>query len=198
MVRRSEAGTTLLILMVLLSLLSVALLILMPVIETQKWREREEELLFRGGQYVEAVRLYTLKNPGGFPESIEDLVKERFLRRAYADPMTRSGEWNVVLLPGIEAVEGESGPGGFEEESGEGLLEEGGGSPTVSVSKVMIVPEKLLSSVDTPRIIGVVSASGRKSFFRYDDNETYDTWLFYYGRQKGAKPEIIRFGAPTK
>lgn len=203
MVRRSEAGTTLLILMVLLSILSLALVIALPLNETQKWREREEELLFRGRQYVEAVRLFTLKNPGGFPESIDELVEDRFLRKAYADPMTRSGEWNIVLLPELGDVGGETGPAElgeqFEQEPGEDVpVEEGEAAQMVSVSKVMIVPLKLLSSVDNPRIIGVVSSSSRKSFLLYDENETYDAWLFYYGRQKGAKPEIIRFGAPTK
>jgi len=203
MVRRSEAGTTLLVLMVLLSILSIAVLIAMPVIETQKWREREEELLFRGRQYVEAVRLYAMKNPGGFPDSIEELVEDRFLRKAYADPMTKSGEWNIILLPELGDVGGETGPADLGERIGpepdeEGPVEEGEAAQMVSVSKVMIVPQKLLSSVDNPRIIGVVSSSNRKSFFVYDENETYDAWLFYFGRQKGAKPEIIRFGAPTK
>ncbi len=52
--------------------------------------------------------------------------------------------------------------------------------------------------VAAPRIIGVVSPSAEKSFFLFEENETYDTWLFYYGRAKGAKPEIIRFGASDK
>ena len=191
-----------LILMVLLSLLSLALLIAMPVFQTQKWREREEDLLFYGRQYVEAVRLFVQKNPGSFPKSIEELVKKRYLRKAYADPMTRDGKWNIILLPGIEDGGGESA--GIEpeeeiEEVPEESAREGDGtSGAGSVAKVMLVPEKLLSSVDHPRIIGVASTSNRKSFYVYDENESYDTWLFFYGRQKGAKPEIIRFGAPTK
>ena len=198
MVKRSEAGTTLLILMVLLSILSVALAIVMPIIETQKWREREEELLFRGRQYVEAVRLYASKNPGGYPDSIDELVKERFLRKAYPDPMTKNGEWNVILLPELGDIEGDFGPADIGEEIEPEPDEDEETRPMISVSKVMVVPQKLLSSVDNPRIIGVASASGRKSFYVYDENETYDTWLFFFGRRKGAKPEIIRFGAPTK
>jgi len=213
MVRRSEAGYTLLILMVLVSVLMITLLIAMPLLETQSWREREEELQFRGRQYVEAVRLFVQKNPGTYPKSIEDLVKKRYLRKAYADPMTKSGQWNIILLPGLEDITAESplsGSGGQDEETTGGEepgqetpgqrkadlgapVEEGGG-----LAKVMLVPQKLLSSVDNPRIIGVVSTSNRKSFYIYDLNETYDTWLFYFGRQKGAKPEIIHFGAPTK
>jgi type II secretory pathway pseudopilin PulG len=210
MVRRSEAGYTLLILMVLVSVLMITLLIALPVLETQSWREREEELQFRGRQYVEAVRLFVQKNPGTYPKSIEDLIKKRYLRKAYADPMTQSGQWNIILLPGLEDIPAESPLSGQDKQTtggeeagqetpdqgtpGEGApVEEGGG-----IAKVMLVPQKLLSSVDNPRIIGVVSTSNRKSFYIYDLNETYDTWLFYFGRQKGAKPEIIHFGAPTK
>jgi type II secretory pathway pseudopilin PulG len=198
MVRRFEAGYTLLILMVFVSILSITFLIAMPILETQSRREREEELQFRGRQYVEAVRLFVQKNPGSFPKSIEDLVKKRFLRKIYADPMTKSGKWNIILLPGLEDFTAESplSESGEQDEEGPptGSAEEG----TAGVTKVMLVPEKLLSSVANPRIIGVVSTSNQKSFYVYDENETYDTWLFYLGREKGAKPEIIRFGAPTK
>ena len=68
----------------------------------------------------------------------------------------------------------------------------------MNIQRVMIVPESSLGSVAAPRIIGVVSPSEKKSFLIYDDNETYDTWLFYYGRAKGAKPEVIRFGDRAK
>ncbi|MHB8055015.1 MAG: type II secretion system protein [Candidatus Aminicenantales bacterium] len=198
MVRRSEAGYTLLILMVFISVLTVAFLIAMPILETQSRREREDELQFRGRQYVEAIRLFVRKNPGGFPKSIEDLVKKRFLRKAYADPMTKSGTWNIILMPGLEDFTAESPLSQPGDQDEEGPPQEASDGGTTAVTKVMLVPEKLLSSVDNPRIIGVVSTSKQKSFYIYDENETYDTWLFYLGREKGAKPEIIHFGAPTK
>ncbi|MCX6565819.1 MAG: type II secretion system protein [Candidatus Aminicenantes bacterium] len=209
MVRRSEAGYTLLVLMVLISVLTVGLMVALPVLETQSWREKEEELLFRGRQYVEAVRLFVKENPGSYPESIEDLIKNRYLRKAFLEPMTKGGKWNLILLPAQAAApaasrpipsRGERTPKRIPDKDQDGEAEEAGaaGGETTSLQQVMVMPEKFLSSIDNPRIIGVVSPSGRKSFFIYDENETYDTWLFYYGREPGAKPEIIVFGAPTK
>ncbi len=123
----------------------------------------------------------------------------------------REGKWNLILLPAQAG--GSSRPGrspgrpgeSFEEPAGQerekseeaGDFEAADGEPS-SLTQVMVVPEKLLSSVDNPRIIGVVSPSGRKSFFIYDKNESYDTWLFFFGRTPGQNPEIIRFGAPLK
>jgi type II secretory pathway pseudopilin PulG len=62
-------------------------------------REREEELLFRGDQYREAIRKYYVARPGVqmLPQSLDDLVKDdrfpqakRHLRQKYKDPI--SGE----------------------------------------------------------------------------------------------------------
>jgi hypothetical protein len=30
------------------------------------------------------------------------------------------------------------------------------------------------------------------------DNETYDTWLFYYGQDAASRPEIVHMGRPEK
>jgi len=202
MVRRAPAGYSLLILMVFISILLLGMMIAFPVLETQSWREKEEELLFRGGQYVEAVRLYMRNNPGNFPESIDELVKSRYLRKAFPDPMTKDGKWNLILM--ADAVGGPSGPSSARSQAMPAAGRTGGrtpapgAAPTVSVQRVMIVPQSSLRSVARPRIIGVASASERKSFFIFDDNETYDTWLFYYGRSKGAKPEVILFGEAKK
>jgi hypothetical protein len=60
-------------------------------------REKEEELLFRGGQYRFAIERYYLAIPSRqqFPQTIDDLLKDsrsaagkRFLRQKYLDPIT--------------------------------------------------------------------------------------------------------------
>ncbi|MBN1940391.1 MAG: type II secretion system protein [Candidatus Aminicenantes bacterium] len=204
MVRHPKPGYTLIVVMVGIALLLVGMTIAMPVLSTQAQREKEAELLFRGGQYVEAVRLFLRNNPGNFPDSIDDLVKKRYLRKAFPDPMTKDGKWNLILLanqPGGPAAPRRKPPTG---RSGAGSARREAPGPgaragqSMSVQRVMIVPADALDSVAGPRIIGVVSASEKQSFLVYDDNETYDSWLFYYGRTKGAKPEIIRFGEDRK
>jgi len=69
---------------VMLTLMTVA----MPVWRQQQKREREEELLFRLRQYAHALVLYQRRMPGAAPATVDDLVKQRFLRRKYKDPMT--------------------------------------------------------------------------------------------------------------
>ncbi len=59
-------------------------------------RDKEEELLFRGGQYRRAIeRYYMAKQPFTCPANIEDLLKDdrfpqakRHLRQQYKDPIT--------------------------------------------------------------------------------------------------------------
>ncbi len=59
-------------------------------------REKEEELLFRGNQYVEAIERYSKAMPGvgRTPSSIDDLLNDsrlmnrHHLRRRYKDPIT--------------------------------------------------------------------------------------------------------------
>ena len=69
-----ERGYTLLIVMFAIFLLTLGLMLAMPVWQTQIQRELEEELIFRGRQYVEAVRLFQIKNPGTFPASFDGRV----------------------------------------------------------------------------------------------------------------------------
>ena len=94
---RRRKGYTLLILVFAVSIVSIGLIVAVPVWQTQIQREKEEELIFRGNQYVEAVRLYQLKKPGTFPSTLEELVEEKCLRRLFKDPMTTHGEWNIIL-----------------------------------------------------------------------------------------------------
>lgn len=69
---------------VMLTLMTVA----MPVWRQQQKREREEELLFRLRQYAHALVLYQRRLPGAAPATVDDLLKQRFLRKKYKDPMT--------------------------------------------------------------------------------------------------------------
>jgi type II secretory pathway pseudopilin PulG len=181
----NRAGYSLVILMLAAFVLAIGLLIAVPVWQTQIQREKEAELIFRGRQFVEAVRLYQVKNPGTFPKSLDELVRKRFLRRPYKDPMTRDGKWNVILQYESRAQR-RSAPA------------RSGAQTQGSAQQVLVVPQDNLSAVDDPRILGVVSASPKKSFRIYNDAETYDQWLFFYGADPNSKPEIVYFGRTEK
>lgn len=168
--RRQSPGVMLIMLLILVACLNIGLMVAVPIWQTQIQREKEEELIFRGRQYVEAIRLYQLKHPGQFPNSLDVLLKERCLRRPFKDPMTEEGEWDLILAM--------SGPG----------------SPRGSAQRVMIAPPEALKSIVNPQIIGVVSRSKKKSIRVYNNQTTYDKWLFYYGQDPQKMPEIIRWG----
>jgi len=172
-------GYTILILMVVVFVLSIGLLVAIPVWETQIQREKEEELIFRGKQYVEAIRIFQMKYPGSFPQSLDELMQKKCLRKLYKDPMTAHGEWNIILLTGRAARRRQQ-------------------QSQRSSQIVLVAPLKALSSIDTPRIIGIVSSSTKKSIRIYFDQDTYDKWLFFYGQDPRKMPEIIYYGEREK
>lgn len=210
---REKKGYTLLILLFAVSVISIGLLAAVPVWQTQIQREKEEELIFRGNQYVEAIRLYQVKKPGTFPKTLDELVEEKCLRRLYRDPMTSHGEWNLIfpyqrgaLSPSrqprrtpqsvFQQTPFRRGTGSAQERSSRaGELGEVG---TQSLQKIYIVPLNALPSIDSPQIIGVVSASDKKAFKVYLDSDSYDKWLFFYGMDASNMPEIVYYGQEEK
>jgi type II secretory pathway pseudopilin PulG len=110
--------------------MSVILGMAMPVWRTVVQREKEEELIFRGRQYARAIQLYQRKFAAAYPPSVDVLVEQRFLRKKYTDPMTKSGEFEIIFQgtlaqrqaaamagrattsPGSPAVAGRSGAAG--------------------------------------------------------------------------------------
>jgi type II secretory pathway pseudopilin PulG len=100
--RRPEAGYTLLILMFIVASMIILLTAATPSLVTQGRREREEEMIWRGNQYVRAIGLYYRKF-GKYPTKIDDLYQNtngvRFLREKYTDPMnTTDGTWRLIYL----------------------------------------------------------------------------------------------------
>ncbi len=198
---RKTKGYTLILLMFVLFVMSLGLMVAVPVWQTQIQREKEEELIFRGKQYVEAVRLFQIKKPGAFPHDFEELIEEKCLRKPFKDPMTTNGEWNVILLsqePSARRSRPTRRGGRNVRQRGEGAPGEGGAETSTSIQKVLVAPYAALSSIDNPQIIGVVSTSMEKSFKIYNQQESYDKWLFYYGQDPGKMPEIVYYGQEEK
>jgi type II secretory pathway pseudopilin PulG len=65
------------------------------VAETQ--RENEAELVFRGEAIAGALRVYFAKT-GKYPTDLDEVMKlrPRILRQKYKDPMTASGDWELI------------------------------------------------------------------------------------------------------
>ncbi len=165
-------GYILIFLLIIIFAMIVGLLVAVPVLETQIKREKEEELIFRGRQYVEAIRQYQQKRPGSFPQSLEELIKEKCLRRLYSDPMSDSGQWNLLLIPPVTTTQVASTQAGV-------------------TDKLLVVTPAVLKNISRPQIVGVVSSSPEKSVRIYDGEEYYQKWLFYYGQVPDKKPQLI-------
>lgn len=96
--RRGEDGYNLVILVVAVTVLNIGIAAALPVWSHFTQREKEEELIFRGLQYAEAIRLYQAKH-GALPTKLEDLIENepRFIRQLYPNPMSEDGSWGLVL-----------------------------------------------------------------------------------------------------
>ena len=98
-----ESGYALLMALFLILLMTIGAEVAMQNLVTQGRRQHEEETIWRGRQYVRAVRLYYHKT-GHYPQTLDDLQKGmpelHFLRlAAYKDPMNApDGEWRMIYV----------------------------------------------------------------------------------------------------
>jgi type II secretory pathway pseudopilin PulG len=109
---RSEEGYTLVALLAVMTVLALFAMAAAPGIRQQSQREREMETIFRGEQVAEAIRVYYSyqqrrvgNGDAALPTSIDQLLeglsigtkKVQILRPSAArDPLSDSGEWNLV------------------------------------------------------------------------------------------------------
>jgi type II secretory pathway pseudopilin PulG len=163
---------------IMLTLMAMA----MPAWRYVMQDSREEELIFRGTQIVEAVERYQ-KEKGSLPVSFDLLVKGKYLRKAYADPMSQDGKWRIIhpgegMMPGRPAAaygpcRGEwrwdrpaHGAGGF-----------GSGGEM------------------TGPFIGVASRSKENSLRLFNGRSRYDEWIFAMGMPRIiGKPPVLMPG----
>jgi type II secretory pathway pseudopilin PulG len=115
---KHEYGFTYISLLFVIIVIGLALGSTGQVWSTVQKREKEVELIFRGGQIRSAIEKY-YKMPGikGYPKTLEDLLKDkrqpvlmRHLRRIYEDPMTGKADWFLIKAPdgGIMGVKSRS------------------------------------------------------------------------------------------
>jgi len=100
--RSGEKGYAILLMMFFLALLVLSTIALAPDVLTDDRRAKEEEMVWRGKQYVRGIRLFYQKNHR-FPTQLEDLYKPktgiRFMRQAFKDPMnTADGSWRLIYV----------------------------------------------------------------------------------------------------
>jgi len=104
-----QRGFTYLGLLIIITVMGAGLAAFGQLYSHAAQREKEQELLFIGGQFRDAIASYYNKSPGAkiYPKKLEDLLEDRrfpmpqhHLRRVYSDPMTGKAEWGMVEAPG--------------------------------------------------------------------------------------------------
>ncbi len=104
-----QQGFTLLGLMIAIGVMGAGLAAYGELASHAAQREKEQELLFIGNQFRQAIAAYYERSPGGaktLPKKLEDLLEDkrypmpqRYLRKLYADPITGKPEWGLVPGP---------------------------------------------------------------------------------------------------
>jgi type II secretory pathway pseudopilin PulG len=162
---------------VLLAIMAIFLTVAVETATFQKRRENEEELIFRGNQFVEAIRLFRARN-GRFPITLDELAKAKpkVIRKKWTDPVTGKFDWVPIFL-------GQGGTG-------------------VALPGQRPVPTPTPQPFGTPTgtgqfptaeargpIIGVHSRSCDESIKVVDGRSRYCDWQFVFDAQK-LKPQL--------
>ncbi|MCL4838634.1 MAG: type II secretion system GspH family protein [Thermoanaerobaculia bacterium] len=169
--RAAERGYNLVALVMAVMLLNVLVAAALPLWSAAIRRDREEELISRGLQYAEAIRVFQ-KRFGRLPNRLQELrdVNPRSIRQLWHDPITGEPTWGLLLdgvgtpvqIPGQppppEPIGNVAGDG-----SGEG---EDGGSPFGT------------PQLPTGPIRGVRSLSTDEGFKTFFDKQSYREWEF--------------------
>jgi type II secretory pathway pseudopilin PulG len=200
MIRR-QSGYVLLGITIAIVIMGIFMGLAGPVWQTVMKREREEELLWRGRQYVRAIELYQKKYPGAYPANLEILVKEKFLRKLYPDPMAEDGEWKILrqLSPEVRRMQNPAGRAGGLRDGDKGNRQARGKSASKRQPRRSSFGAR--GDERLGGIVGVVSKSEEESLRIIDGKSAYNEWLFVYvqdarGTRRPGAPGRRPPGAP--
>ncbi len=163
------------VLLVTMSVAAVLMTAAMPVWKQMAQREKEEELIFRGRQYVRAIALFQRRaGPGTLPPSVDALVDGRFLRKKFKDPITND---DFDLLSPVQATASGAGGAG---RAGAGQ-QPATGAPQGSVSAIATPSGSQAGGRGGVNgIMGVASKSKEASLRVYNGRTHYNEWQFIF------------------
>jgi type II secretory pathway pseudopilin PulG len=155
---RAVAGYSLVVVIMLVTVLNIMLAAALPKWSEMIKRDKEEELISRGFQYAEAIRVF-YRRFQRFPSKLDELIKARprSIRQLWKDPMTADGQWEPIYLNQGSPVHV---PGTPDATPGQGL---DGNQPKIAAAGP---------------IVGVRSRSSDKSLLLFFGHERYDEWEF--------------------
>jgi type II secretory pathway pseudopilin PulG len=195
-----QQGYNMVMLMIAITVLNIMVAIALPMWSQEIQRDKEEELISRGFQYVEAIRVFQNRFQR-LPVRLEELieVKPRCIRRLWKDPMTDEkmqpvfqNEGQAVTPPPPENPSNGGKPTGGKPTGGKPT----GGKPASGKpgtgkdqpkdpdddSHIPTDPNGVplgdQPQVTSGPITGVRSRSSKKSILVFAGKERYDEWRF--------------------
>ena len=162
-------------LLVALAVMAVLMSVALPVWRHDAQREKEEELIFRGQQYVRAIRLFNMKT-NALPTRVDDLVQQKFLRKRFKDPiMNADFEWISAANPNPGGVQGSSQHGGRGTQQ---TMPSGPGAPSGRLG-ANSDPTGFGDTVPGG-MLGVRSKSKDESIRLFLNRNHYNEWMFVF------------------
>jgi type II secretory pathway pseudopilin PulG len=207
--RHGEAGYAMAVLLVGMSIAAIMMTAVMPVWKQMAQREKEEELVFRGLQYVRALRLFSTKYANAAPPSLDVLVEQRFIRKKFKDPITNDDFQPILAgqaIPGASTAPQTGANAGRGANTGANTGRSGASAPSQFGSGIggstSAQPQTGrpggagtpggTSPIGSPGagavggIMGVVSKSKDKSIRLYNGRSHYNEWAFINTPQQQA------------
>ena len=169
--RAGDAGFTLIVLLVAVVVTSILLSVAVTTWVHVMRRADEEELIWRGRQYVTAIRCY-VELRGVPPTELAQLVDAKCIRKLYAQPLSRDGSWRILRssAPGILAADQAQATA-----AGSGLMR-----------------RNLRSSEP---IVGVAAGISGAAIRAFEGSREYEEWEFVFGRE-ARRPPVRALGLP--
>ena len=204
---QDSAGYAMAALLVGLAVMAVMMSVALPVWRHEAQRRREDELIWRGNQYVRGIRLYQAKF-AALPPSVDALVEGHFLRKKYKDPIT-SDDFELLgggtSMPGVAPGQGQNLPGArgrsgqptqgttqLSTTAGGGTVTKTGMPTTSSTPNSPNSPGTSTSAAPVTNgmvpggLTGVRSKSTAESIKIYMGRTHYNEWVFMFvGQQPG-------------
>jgi type II secretory pathway pseudopilin PulG len=158
-----EDGYTLALFVMVIAVMAIMAGAAVQLASFQMKREKEAELIFRGQQYVEGIRLYRQKY-GRYPVRMKELweAEPKVLRKKWIDPMTGSEKWGVI----------------FEGQEGQELQVPGVDRRATPTRTPIFERDREGEGEKVGPIVGVHSLSTEESIKIYEGRNRYNMWKF--------------------
>jgi type II secretory pathway pseudopilin PulG len=191
--RSSQAGYTLVALMVGIAILTIVVAAVGPMVGTIMKREREQELIFRGRQYARAIAIFQ-RRFGRLPNQLKELSENRprSIRKLWREPMCNCDRWHLLIQNTPEAVPatlptGLGPPGGGPVPPGQPA----GPGPTSGSPNPTPTPSAMFTplggifgqgtNAPVGPIVGVRSELHKEALNEWRGLKYYDQWRFIVG-----------------